>query len=328
MKTQFTIHPALERDIQEFIDHTRVERGFSEHTATGYERDLKQYAAWLTHDEITQIRQVTPTHVLRFAHELRAARPNKVTKGRIYAPGSVARKLAAVRSWHKFLARERNYLDPSAKLDSAKLQRRLPQVLSIEQTSALLDSPSLAEPVGVRDRALLELLYGSGLRAAELCELRLQDVDFTTGFVRCRGKGDKERMVPVGESARQAIQDYIGFARVKLLGVKDGAKGVKGAKGVRQQQTSILFVGKRGKPLSRASLYVIVRHHAERAALPAWVTPHTLRHSFATHLLQGGADLRAIQEMLGHVDIATTQIYTHVETHHLRASYLKAHPRA
>jgi integrase/recombinase XerD len=322
MKTQFAIHPALERDIQEFVDHTRVERGFSEHTATGYERDLKQYAEWLTHDEITQVRQVTPTHVLRFAHELRAARPNKVTKGRIYAPGSVARKIAAVRSWHKFLARERGYPDPSAKLDSAKLQRRLPQVLSVEQTNALLDSPSLSEPVGVRDRALLELLYGSGLRAAELCELRLQDVDFTTGFVRCRGKGDKERMVPLGGSSRQTLQDYIGFARVKLLSIKAAGKTV------RQQQVSVLFVGERGNPLSRASLYHIVRHHAERAGLPAWVTPHTLRHSFATHLLQGGADLRAIQEMLGHVDIATTQIYTHVETHHLRATYLKAHPRA
>ncbi|HVF09154.1 MAG TPA: site-specific tyrosine recombinase XerD [Abditibacteriaceae bacterium] len=322
MKTQHTIHPALERDIQEFVDHTRVERGFSEHTAMGYERDLKQYAAWLSQDEITAVRQVTPSHVLRFAHELRAARPNKVTKGRIYAPGSVARKIAAVRSWHKFLARERNYPDPSAKLDSAKLQRRLPQVLSVEQTSALLDSPSLAEPVGVRDRALLELLYASGLRASELCELRLQDVDFTTGFVRCRGKGDKERMVPLGEAARQAIQDYIGFARIKLLSVKAAAKTV------RQQQVSILFVGERGNPLSRASLYHIVRHHAARAGLPLWVTPHTLRHSFATHLLQGGADLRAIQEMLGHVDIATTQIYTHVETHHLRATYLKAHPRA
>ena len=318
---------AFERDIQEFIDHTRVERGFSENTAVAYMRDLEQYAAWLVAAGVSTPRAVEASHVLRFAHDLRGGRvpsvrtPNpkdeEKPRGQIYASGSIARKLASIRSWHKFLARERGYLDPTAKLDAAQLPRRLPHVLSVEQIRALLASPVLSEPSGVRDKALLELLYACGLRASELCGLRAQDVDFKTNLVRCKGKGSKQRMVPLGEVARQAVEEYVSFARPKLLESKAGRK-----------QAALLFVGDRGQALSRVLLYQIVRRHAERAALPEWVTPHTLRHSFATHLLQNGADLRAIQEMLGHADIATTQIYTHVETHHLRASYQKAHPRA
>jgi integrase/recombinase XerD len=316
------IRAEYERDIEEFVDHMRVERGFSAHTAAAYWRDLMQYAKWLMQQDVPSVRRVEQSHLLGYAHQLRAAQLPE-GNGKLYAAGSVARKLAAVRSWHKFLARERNYPDPSAKLEGAKIPRRLPHVLSIEQMRALLASPPLGVPEGVRDRALLELLYACGLRASELCGLRAQDIDLEKGLVRCRGKGDKERMVPLGAEARQSLENYLSFARPKII-EKAALRGVKKV----GRRTNQLFLGKNGEPLKREMLYFIVRHHAERAGLPLWVTPHTLRHSFATHLLQNGADLRVIQEMLGHVDIATTQIYTHVETHHLRETYRRAHPRA
>jgi integrase/recombinase XerD len=317
-----SIPPALENEIQEFVDHTRIERGFSENTAQAYLRDLMQYALWLSGDGVLAPRAITPQHVVRYAHELRSAHYNPATKGKLYAPTSVARKLAAVRSWHRFLSREKDYADPAAKMEAAKMPRRLPRVLAVEQVRALLASPDGSTPGGVRDRAILELLYGSGLRASELCNLGEGAIDMKTGFVRCTGKGDKERMVPVGQAARAALENYLSFARPKLL-----EKRSEGKRANRRLPT-VLFLGDSGQAFSRASLYQMVRFHAERAALPDWVSPHTLRHSFATHLLQNGADLRAIQEMLGHVDIATTQIYTHVETRHLRKSYQKAHPRA
>ena len=207
-------------------------------------------------------------------------------------------------------------------MEASRLPRRLPRVLGKEQVRALLASPKSDSPEGVRDKAILELLYSSGLRASELCDLREGAVDMKAGFVRCVGKGDKARMIPVGETARAAVENYLAFARPKLL---ENRRAVKGAN---RRLPTVIFLGDKGQPFSRTTLYQMVRFHASRAALPDWVTPHTLRHSFATHLLQNGADLRAIQEMLGHVDIATTQIYTHVETQHLRKSYQKAHPRA
>jgi integrase/recombinase XerD len=312
----------LENEIQEFVDHTRIERGFSENTAQAYLSDLLQYAQWLGGDGVSSPRAITPQHVVRYAHELRSAHYNPATKGKLYAPTSVARKLAAVRSWHRFLSREKDYADPAAKMEAARMPQRLPRVLSVEQVRALLASPDGSTPGGVRDRAILELLYGSGLRASELCNLSESAIDMKAGFVRCTGKGDKDRMVPIGQAARAALENYLSFARPKLLENRSEKKRSN------RRVPTVLFLGDGGQALSRATLYQVVRLHAERAALPDWVTPHTLRHSFATHLLQNGADLRAIQEMLGHVDIATTQIYTHVETRHLRKSYQKAHPRA
>lgn len=308
--------------MQEFVDYARVERGFSENTTQAYQRDLTQYAVWLGADGVACARDVTPAHVARYAHALRTGAQGASDEGSVYAPSSIARKLAAIRSWHKFLAREKDYGDPAAKMEAAKLLRRLPRVLSQRQVQELLASPSLDSPEGVRDRAILELLYSCGLRASELCGLQVGALDDKSEFVRCTGKGDKERMVPLGEAARDALNKYREFARPKLL--EKRATGKNAAR----RLPAALFLGDNGRSMSRVTLYQLVRFHAVRAALPEWVTPHTLRHSFATHLLQNGADLRAIQEMLGHVDIATTQIYTHVETQHLRASYQKAHPRA
>ena len=335
----------LLRDIEEFVDHARVERGFSRHTAEAYARDLAQYAEWLANAGIEYSKKIEASHVLRFAHDLRAAAPtvpqngdkernNLVIKSRNYSPASVARKLASVRAWHKFLARERDYADPTARLETPKLPQKLPHVLNIDDVKILIESPSPMTPSGVRDRALLELLYSSGLRASELCDLRESDFDMDGGFVKCTGKGRKERVVPLGEEAKRAIENYITFARPKLLesrAVKTSSTRI--AKTTSRQSASRrgvqnLFLNDSGSALSRVSLGQIVKTHATRCDLPIWVSPHTLRHSFATHLLQGGADLRAIQEMLGHADIATTQIYTHVETQHLRESFRRAHPRA
>ena len=316
----------FERDIEEFVDSLRVERGFSSHTAAAYWRDLMQYAKWLIGQNVTGIKRVETSHVLGFARDLRSAQIDGDAK--LYAASSVARKLAAVKSWHRYLARERSYPDPTAKLDGARIPRRLPHVLSEAQIRALIASPPRDVPEGVRDIALLELLYASGFRATELCALRASDIDLEGGLLRCKGKGDRTRVVPLGDEARQALEAYMSFARPKIL-EKVVAKSSRVVSGrAPKRNTALLFIGKNGAPLKRESLYAIVRHHAERAGLPIWVTPHTLRHSFATHLLQNGADLRVIQELLGHVDISTTQIYTHVETHHLRDSYRKAHPRA
>jgi integrase/recombinase XerD len=340
----------VQNDIDDFLIHMRLERGLAENTSQAYRRDLEQYAAWVSDEGLASMRDITAAHVLRFAHYLRAApqreirvaaqqRPGQIAQehdgpstrrsgGRAYSPSSVARKLAALRAWHRFLARERGYIDPTSRMESAKITRRLPHVLSEENVRALLLSPDVSTPVGVRDRALLELLYACGLRASEICTLRASDIDWKEGVVRCRGgKGGKDRVIPLGEAAQKSVREYSEFARPKLL--EERARRKRRDKiGATRDAMPTFFVGERGESLSRVSLGAIVRRHADRAALPDWVSPHTLRHSFATHLLQGGADLRAIQEMLGHTDISTTQIYTHVETKHLRESYKRAHPRA
>ena len=193
-----------------------------------------------------------------------------------------------------------------------------------------MEAPNNSDARGVRDRALLEMLYASGLRAAEICALRLSDVDLERDFLRCRGKGGKERMVPLAGVARAALDNYLAFSRPKLSGAADGlddSKGVRARKNfARRGVSDRVFLSDMGRALSRELLGQIVKKHASRAGLPDWVSPHSLRHSFATHLLANGADLRAIQELLGHADIATTQIYTHVETSHLRDAYRKAHP--
>lgn len=327
---------AFARDIDEFIAHVQAERGFSPHTASAYRRDLEQYARWMLKNGLSAPRQIETAHVTQWMHDLRACAPENSHGGRLYAPASVARKLAAARSWHKFLAREREYPDPAARLESIKTARKLPRVLSVEQVRALLEAPRGADLIATRDRAILELLYAAGLRASELCALRISDLDLENGLVRPRGKGDKERLVPLSRASMRALEEYLGGARPQLLGVQFETGGApkrgrprKIAPPIRRSRRSAtLFVEAGGDALARLNLHSLLKRYAREADLPDWVTPHTLRHCFATHLLHNGADLRAIQEMLGHGDIATTQIYTHVETHHLRASFKRAHPRA
>lgn len=301
-----------------FLDHLRVERNFSVNTVAAYRRDVFAYVDWLKLQGIDSAREVPTSQVLRYVHLLRSKPISSEEPGKFYTASSVARKMAAVRSFHQFLALENDYPDPTAKMDSVQMPKRLPKVLSPTEVRALLASPDAGTPQGVRDKAALELLYSSGLRASELCALRGGDIERQQGLVRCHGKGDKMRAVPLGEVALDALEHYLNFARPKLLEARRKAS----------PDPQVLILGDKGRPLSRVSLHQIVAFHAQRAGLPKWVSPHTLRHSFATHLLQGGADLRAIQEMLGHVDIATTEIYTHVATEHLRSSFEKSHPRA
>ena len=326
---------AFERDIGEFVAQMQVERGFSVHTAAAYRRDLEQYARAMIGRGILSARKIEASDIQVFAGDLRG-KPieNSRVSGRLYSPASVARKMAAIRSFHRFLSRERNYPDPGARLDSVGAPRSLPRVLSVSDVRDLLNAPQGAEPLVLRDRAILELLYATGMRASEVCDLRLADVMIGERLARCRGKGNKWRLVPLSKAAARATEEYLGSARPQLLGVvlerSDKPKRGRPRKVVAptRKRNDALFVEEGGAALLRLNLYSLVRRYAADAGLPNWVSPHTLRHCFATHLLQNGADLRAIQEMLGHADIATTQIYTHVETTHLRQSFQKSHPRA
>ena len=227
---------------------------------------------------------------------------------------SIARWLVAARRFFAYLVEEGvRSEDPTAHLDLPKAWRALPKVMSFEEVEALLAAPDRGEPLGLRDAAMFELLYATGLRVSELVGLRLGDVQFDAGYLRCMGKGSKERIVPMGAEADAALRVYVKAARAELVGAQRG---------------DVLFVNARGGPLTRQGFWKILKTHARRAGIRAGVSPHTVRHSFATHLLENGADLRSVQIMLGHADISTTQIYTHINRERLRRLYRDFHPRA
>lgn len=297
----------LERALDAYLRHITIERGLSEHTLSAYRRDLSGYLQWLTEQGVTDSADVTPALVSRFAAERASAVPQ-------LAASSLSRLQSSVRSFHRFLVREGiEQDDPAVRLRPPKLPRKLPKALTIEQVEQLLAAPSAEDPIGIRDRALLELLYATGARVSEAVDLDVDDV--TQGDVlRLRGKGNKERIVPLGSYARAAIDAYLTRVRPGLA-----AKG---------RASSRLFLGARGAPLTRQGVWLVIRAAAEKAQITSAVSPHTMRHSFATHLLQGGADVRVVQELLGHSSVATTQIYTHVSVDALRDVYLTAHPRA
>jgi len=289
--------------VLEFLGYLEGERGLSSHTLAAYRTDLLQLLAFLR----------------RRGRRLYSAQPADLAEflgagaGEGRAPTTIARKRSAIRGLYRFLRRERLVEgDPTAELAGPRPPRRLPKVLAVREVRKLVEGVGGSDPLALRDRAALELLYASGLRASELCGLRLGDLDLLEGIVRVRGKGGKVRLVPVGRHALAALQRYLSRGRPAL------ARG-----GERSQ----LFLNGRGGPLTRHGLHLIVARHARRAGLVG-VTPHTLRHSCATHLLCGGADLRAVQELLGHSDPATTQLYTHLSAERLRAVYFAAHPRA
>ncbi|MFK4762771.1 site-specific tyrosine recombinase XerD [Microbacterium sp. ZW T5_45] len=297
----------LERALDAYLRHVTIERGLSDHTIAAYRRDLGGYTAWLAEAGITDTGEVTPALVGRFIAERSSADPRP-------AATSLARLQSSVRGWHRFLAREGvEQDDPSGRLRPPKAPQRLPKALTIDQVERLLAAPSAEEPVGIRDRALLELLYATGARVSEAVGLDVDDLAHGD-VLRLRGKGSKERIVPIGSYARSAVDAYLTRVRPGLA-----AKG---------RASSRLFLGARGAPLSRQSAWLVIRAAAERAQITAEVSPHTLRHSFATHLLQGGADVRVVQELLGHSSVATTQIYTHVSVDALRDIYSTSHPRA
>jgi len=297
----------LERAMDAYLRHISIERGLSDHTVAAYRRDLGGYVSWLAGQGVADSGAVTPELVAGFAAERAAAEPP-------VAASSLARLQSSVRGLHRFLAREGiEPADPSTRLRPPKQAQRLPKALTIDQVERLLDAPERDTVTGVRDRALLELLYATGARVSEVVQLDVDDVSHGE-MLRVRGKGSKERIVPVGSYARAALDAYLTRARPELSR--------------RGKATPRLFLGARGAPLSRQSAWLVIKDAADRAGLTAHVSPHTMRHSFATHLLQGGADVRVVQELLGHASVATTQIYTHVSVDALRDVYATSHPRA
>jgi integrase/recombinase XerD len=289
--------------VREFLDYVRYERGMSPNTVAAYGRDLNRYAGFLaTRDARAATAQEADLQAY-FAAE-----------GGDGAPASVARRTASIRAFYAYLVREdARSDDPAARLRTPKQRQDLPRVLSVEEVERLLAAIVPAGPLGQRDLAALELLYGCGLRASELVGLREGDVDVEGGLLRCTGKGDKERVVPMGVPAASALGRYL----------RDGRREL--ARGRRRPE---LFLNARGGPLTRQGLAYILRKILRRADMLGQASAHTLRHSFATHLLAGGADLRSVQEMLGHANVATTQLYTHVTVEHLREVFLETHPRA
>ena len=290
-----------EGHLLDFLAYLEFERGLSRNTLEAYRSDLLQLGAAFEQRGVTA-EEATHADLVAFLDGLEVS------------PATLQRKIACVRSFYRHLRRE-NIVehDPTADLRAPRKSQRLPQVLSRTEVQRLLAAPRGTDPAALRDRALLELMYACGLRASEATGLETGDVDLRHGVLRARGKGAKERIVPVGREAVAAVQAYLERGRPRLVGIRDQSR---------------LFVNHRGGELSRQGLYKIVQRHARAAGLDGKMSPHTLRHTFATHLLAGGCDLRAVQEMLGHADIATTQIYTHLSAERLKDVYFKAHPRA
>jgi integrase/recombinase XerD len=299
-------------DAERYLDHLTVERGLSENTLEAYRRDLRRYVGFLEHRDVRRLRDVDERTIRSFVASLSAS-----THGPEAAPyraTSVARTLSAVRSFHRFLVREGvTERDPAAGVAQPRLPRSLPRPLPADDVRRLLEAPAESSPTGVRDRAILELLYGSGLRISELTGMDVDDLDLEEGSLRVLGKGGKEREVPLGSFAHEAVDAYLTRGRPALAtGVSRGA----------------LFLNARGGRLSRQSCARLLGRYVRLAGIDRRVTLHTLRHSFATHLLEGGADVRVVQELLGHASVATTQIYTLVTARHLGEVYEESHPRA
>jgi integrase/recombinase XerD len=297
--------------IDRFIDHLTVERGLSPNTVAAYRRDLRRYARFLAHRRIRDGARVDPELVSAFVAHVSASTHDD---GRPYRATSVVRALSCVRSFHRFLLREGlAAADPTDAVVRPRTPRSLPRPLSVDDVGRLLDAPRPNDATGLRDRAVLETMYGAGLRVSEVVGLDVDDVDIEDGSVRVLGKGGKERDVPLGRYARAAIGAYLSRARPSLATARS---------------RSALFLNRRGGRLTRQACWNAIREHAANAGIDKRVTPHTLRHSFATHLLEGGADVRVVQELLGHASVATTQVYTLVTKEHLREVYYTAHPRA
>jgi integrase/recombinase XerD len=294
--------------VLDFLAHLEFERGLSRNTLAAYRTDLLQFGRFLAGRD----REATAAEASDLSDFLA-----ELAKGNGRPPCSTAtihRKAACLRSFYRHLRREEAiHDDPAARLETPRRGKKLPEVLSYAEVQRLLAQPRGDEAATLRDRALLELMYASGLRASETISLEVSDVDIEHGIVRARGKGSKERLVPVGAKAIAAVRVYLASGRPRMLRDHDERK---------------LFLNFRGGPLTRQGLYKIVLRHAKAAGLGERMSPHTLRHSFATHLLTGGCDLRSVQEMLGHADLSTTQLYTHLSGEELKEAYFKAHPRA
>ncbi|MDA8097847.1 MAG: site-specific tyrosine recombinase XerD [Clostridia bacterium] len=290
--------------VEHFLSYVDVEKGLSGNTLQAYRSDLADYLAFLKKRGLDEPELAGKDDVIAYLYEL---------KKRGNQPATIARHLSAVKTFMRFLRME-GYTaqDPTGSLSSPRLAQKLPQVMTVSEVERLLEAPTPDSPIGLRDRAILELLYAAGLRVSEVLSLKPGDLDAARGLLRCKGKGDRQRVVPVGGVALHQIRNYQSTVRP----------------GFKPKTGMPLFVNRRGKPLTRQTVWKMIKRYARAAGIRREVTPHTLRHSFATHLLENGADLRVVQELLGHVDIVTTQKYTHLTTKTLRSEYDRAHPRA
>lgn len=293
-----------EYQVDRYLNFLLVEKGLSPKTIDAYSRDLVRFLSYLNACGVEVVSEEDTPTILRYLISMR----REGLKAR-----SRARHLVAIRGFYKFLVQE-GFLanDPVKQIDLPKIGLKLPDVLNVNEVKRLLEGPDPVKETGIRDAAMLELLYAAGLRVSELIELKLQDVNLQGGYVRVFGKGAKERVVPIGQYAKDKIQHYLISARATLL---------------KNRVSPFLFVARAGRPMSRQGFWKLIKRYAHQAGLSKTISPHTLRHSFASHLLEGGADLRAVQTMLGHTDISTTQIYTHVARDHLIKLHRKFHPR-
>ncbi len=300
-----TIPASLIELVESFLAWLELERGLSKNTIIAYTHDLAHFARFLEQQKVTDWSQVDETVISAWTAHLGQSQ---------YARSTQARKLSVVRMLARHLVREGIRKDDFTELASApKLSRKLPEVLTYQDLKRLLEAPNTATPYGLRDRAILELFYSSGLRVSELCGVLLQSVNLDEGYVRVFGKGSKERITPIGSAAIAAIRNYLSGGRPHFIKAKTGSE---------------LFLSQQGRAISRKMVWVMIRQHAAKAGIKKTIKPHLLRHSFATHLLEGGADLRVIQEMLGHSDISTTQIYTSVQANRLADEHALYHPRS
>ncbi|SDB91773.1 integrase/recombinase XerD [Pelagirhabdus alkalitolerans] len=295
----------MELEVKDFIHYLKIERGLADNSVMAYKRDINKYIHFLQKQlSVTAVNQIDRDKILKFMYDLNDQGAKTAT---------VSRTLSSIRLFHQFLLKDRilDY-DPSLHIETPKKSYQLPKVLNSEEVDRLL-SIQPSDPLASRNKAMIELMYGTGLRVSELVQLNIHDLHLLMGFVRCLGKGNKERMIPLGDIAQEALTVYIEEARNQL---------------VKKTNTDALFVNQHGRPLTRQGFWKILKKIAHEKGIKKNLTPHMLRHSFATHLLENGADLRSVQEMLGHVDISTTQIYTHITNKRLKTIYKDYHPRA
>ena len=295
----------MEGALKEFIYFLSVEKGLSSNTLESYQRDLRKFFLFLEEKKVYEIEHISRNNITSFLKEQRE-------KG--MATSTLTRNLASIRSFYQFLQKEQIITEnPSLELETLKAEKKLPLVLSCKEVELLLEQPETGKTMGLRDKAMLELLYATGLRVSELVSLNVSDLNLKMGFIKCSGKGSKERMIPLGSVALFSIQEYLKSGRPKMM---------------KHKEEKALFLNQQGTRLTRQGFWKILKKYALKAGIQTDITPHTLRHSFATHLLENGADLRSVQEMLGHADIATTQIYTHVARSKIKEIYNQTHPRA
>lgn len=286
-----------------FLSYVSVEKGLAKNTLAAYRQDLESYHSYIEHAKIQDWSKVTREHILQYMMKERK---------RECEASTVARRLVAIKLFHRFLVKERMLSeDITSVIETPKLWKKLPKFLTAAEIEAILKAPDVKTKTGIRDRALLECLYATGMRVSEIASLRLQDMNMENAFVRCKGKGSKERIVPIGRKAIEACQEYLKKVRPKQNPLNED-----------------FFIGKKRKGLTRVAVWMLIKKYMKKAGISKNITPHTFRHSFATHLLERGADLRIVQELLGHSDIATTQIYTHVSRDRLKGVHAQFHPRA